>query len=244
MTGAVGTKERKKFYFLMWAFDFGFNDGFDTLIFLQMGYRVLAVEANPSLYKEGLHKFGNTSKLTLKNIGIRENQKQQSFYTNLVNNEWSSFNPNVGCRRSLDRTDYNYCTEQRVETTSCATIMAMHTPHIVKLDFEGGEEYCLKYIARMRRKPRHIIVELNPRTRDEIPNLLGSTYTRYKVVPQYRLTHATSGPFGEFGIDCQFHKQNKWWEWRSASKPLNFSCPEEVGMWLDVHITMDTLVSV
>jgi FkbM family methyltransferase len=57
------------------VFDIGFNDGRDTAFYMQAGFNVIAIEADPELYGKGREKFAKEiaeKRLVLLNIGIAQ----------------------------------------------------------------------------------------------------------------------------------------------------------------------------
>ena len=62
-------------------FDLGFNDGADAALYLQHGYSVVAVEANPLLVKEGNAKFAGAiadGRLKLLSVGIASDSQMDA----------------------------------------------------------------------------------------------------------------------------------------------------------------------
>ena len=82
-------------------FDIGFHKGEDTKYYLEQGYKVVAVEANPMLTDYGKLKFKNyieNGQLILLNIGIANENKILDFWVNDYCSEWSSFDKEIVCR--------------------------------------------------------------------------------------------------------------------------------------------------
>ncbi|MFY8165267.1 MAG: hypothetical protein ACOVJ8_01665, partial [Sediminibacterium sp.] len=69
------------------------HTGEDTRFYLNSGYDVIAIEANPFLVEEAKINFSkeiNSGRLTILNIGISNEEKIIPFYINHRLTEWSS----------------------------------------------------------------------------------------------------------------------------------------------------------
>src|SRR5258705_8559783 len=74
--------------------DLGAHNGDDTAYYLQKGFRVVAVEANPLLAEQVENRFqkeGRRGRLTVLNIGVAGQAGSMSFWVNADNSAWSSF---------------------------------------------------------------------------------------------------------------------------------------------------------
>ncbi len=75
------------------VFDIGMHNGDDTAYYLARGYRVVAVEANPSMCATARERFSqeiSEGQLSIRNIGIAETRGEMDFWVSNVT-EWSSF---------------------------------------------------------------------------------------------------------------------------------------------------------
>src|SRR5688572_26149772 len=82
-------------------YDLGVHHGDDTEFYLRKGFQVIGVEADPMQYesvRNHLSEYIQDGRLTLLNVGIWESRGSLTFYRNLDNDHWSSFDANYGCR--------------------------------------------------------------------------------------------------------------------------------------------------
>lgn len=82
-------------------FDIGMHIGQDTRHYLNKGFNVLAIEANPELVQQNKLKFKkeiDEGRLTILNIGISAKNETIPFYKNHRLSEWSSFVKEIGTR--------------------------------------------------------------------------------------------------------------------------------------------------
>ena len=158
-------------------FDLGVNDGRDALYYLDKGFRVVGVEANPRLYGNCTARLRQDTRMTLLNVGVWNEPRQLPFYVNLSNDHWSSFDPNYGCR---DGTPFE------VEYITCVTIADLlrehGTPHYLKIDIEGADKLVLQDLRKLNDRPQFISVEEYGVAALDDLHTLG--YEHFQIVPQ------------------------------------------------------------
>ena len=137
------------------------------------------------------------------------------FYVNRGYPEWSSFNFQRACRSSnapiSKRPPANAsgnCVEMRVGVVSCRELFALHgVPQVLKIDVNGNEHFCVESIATLGgRRPGYVVTEVSEASERIIGTLHGLGYREFKSVPQmpiHGIWGVTSGPVGEFGLDCR-----------------------------------------
>jgi FkbM family methyltransferase len=139
-------------------FDIGMHDGNDTRYYLDKGFRVVAIEANPVLADKAEKRFATeikAGKLTIENIGIHIKPETLTFYINESNSEWSSFVETLGKR------DGKFSTIS-VECVTLEALTAKHgVPHFLKIDVEGVDHLVVKDIPKLASRPRFVSVEDN-----------------------------------------------------------------------------------
>jgi len=147
------------------VFDLGMNTGMDTENFLKMGYKVLAVEANPMLAKEvgsrPMEMEARTNgKLKILNVGISNSSGETLDF-------WIPSNPNTPV--GWDREKYEKllsgggsftaafacrgasCYSVKVPTMSCTKLLeAEGNPYYMKIDIEGKDISCLMDVMENR----------------------------------------------------------------------------------------------
>src|SRR5205823_5749737 len=79
--------------------DFGMHHGLDSKFYLEKGFKVVGVEANPLLVAKAasdLREFLDSGQMVIEAVGIGRTRGSFSFYRSLQNDEWSTLD--------LDRT--------------------------------------------------------------------------------------------------------------------------------------------
>lgn len=187
--------------------DVGFNVGQDSAAYIEAGYDVIAIEANPYLVKEALQRtfFARAVKegrLQLLNAAIvSKNDAEQSWVTFYVGGHTE--------RNSMFKCRYAPCQEIKVATVTCAHLLNYCQPTYVKVDVEGADALCLEslfdhIIDDSGKAPKYISSEDFPTSLFDKASSAG--YVHFKHSPQ-KLHHggmkhgAGSGPFGEFVLD-------------------------------------------
>ena len=75
-------------------YDVGMNNGDDTAYYLSLGFRTVAIEANPELVKYAKARFAReiaSRRLIILNIGIADQEGELPFWICETNSRWSSF---------------------------------------------------------------------------------------------------------------------------------------------------------
>lgn len=139
-------------------FDVGMHDGNDTRYYLDLGYRVVAIEANPVLVKKCQERFADdiaAGKLIIENVGIHIQPGVLTFYVNESNSEWSSFVETLGKRGDKFHTI-------QIECVTLATLVQKHgTPFFLKVDVEGVDHLVVKDIPKLPSRPHFVSLEDN-----------------------------------------------------------------------------------
>lgn len=192
--------------------DVGFNIGQDAAAYLEMGYDVIAVEANPMLVAwanrtEPFQSAIASGRLVLLNRLIVQIGKE---------NEVVPFFIGRHTERSVPyECDSPPCKKVDVRTISCDVLNAQHGPfHMFKIDCdERGDIWCidgvLDSMRRGARPPKYLSVEAAPAglKKAKIKELAAAGFDAFKYTDGHkskggRERHgAGSGPFGEFVFD-------------------------------------------
>ena len=75
-------------------YDVGMNNGDDTAYYLSLGFRTVAIEANPQLVAQAKLRFAReiaSRRLIVLNIGIADREGELPFWICETNSRWSSF---------------------------------------------------------------------------------------------------------------------------------------------------------
>ncbi|HEY6505595.1 MAG TPA: FkbM family methyltransferase [Chitinophagaceae bacterium] len=162
------------------VFDIGLHKGEDTTYYLEKGYHVLAVEANPELANHCKEKFKDAIKanrLTILNAGVAKEAGVLPFYVNLYTSEWSSFDKTIGSRNNTSFETIN---------VPCVTTKSLFeeygVPYYMKVDIEGNDFLCLNDIPDSGIKPPYVSCEAVHLEWLDILKQKG--YTKFKLINQ------------------------------------------------------------
>lgn len=192
-------------------YDLGFHVGQDTEFYLKKGFRVIAVEANPMLVREGEARFSEEIKsgqLTLLNVGIGDKTGTFPFYVNKELSHWSSFDFKIGTQRG----EYDVI---EVEMTPLVELfMRYGIPYYLKIDIEGMDFIALQSLHYIADRPQYVSIENGPPFM--LRELVNLGYTQFKFINQksvpemqlqqparegfdifWKFPFGASGPFGE-----------------------------------------------
>lgn len=168
-------------------FDLGMNNGDDTVYYLHLGYRVVAVEADPVLAAEVARHSAEaiaSGRLVIVNQAISEQRGAADFWICEQNSVWNSFLKRVATRKG--------CTAHavRVPTVPLRDLFAEHgVPHYLKVDIEGHDPIAIRDIDPGD-APRFVSMEIA--TAEDFILLQSKGYTRFKCVEQRGFTAVQS----------------------------------------------------
>jgi FkbM family methyltransferase len=163
------------------VYDVGMHNGDDTAYYLLLGYRVVAVEADPNLVAGCERRFDDeirAGRLIILNCAIGPTPGNAKFWLCLDKPEWNSF-----LRANASRCGYR--TEAvDVCVRSFRSVLAEHgVPHYLKIDIEGYDIHCLRDLDKAH-LPRYLSLELVQI--DELLAVRELGYDRFKLVVQGR----------------------------------------------------------
>jgi len=227
------------------VFDLGFHNGDDTAFYLHKGYKVIAVEADPTLAEDGMKRFTDAIKsgdLVLLNKAVSNEKGPVDFYINPLHSNLNSltkeFAESVGGEsRHL-----------QVEAISLSDLYAQFgVPFYIKVDIEGADPIVAKDLLRLE-KPKYVSFETS---RTFYPTIFSALhlagYTRFQLVNQlnnptrsgdYKFSNHSSGYFGEdlpkdkwIPFQDMMSRYIKYTDLRDLDK-------DELSLgWLDIHAT-------
>lgn len=198
------------------VFDLGFYDGADSKAYLEGGFCVVAIEADPSLVQMALANFGvwlTTGQLRLANVALspdKGSEKWATFYLSKCTREWNSFYSTVGCRSCVPPhvPDLQACTAVPVQSIPCGAVFGTFgKPHYLKLDIEGAEPGCFEAMLTPEVKqylPQFVSSEITELS--YLDNLYKIGFRSFKLVRQDALHSGVgshSGPWGNNALDCR-----------------------------------------
>jgi len=176
-------------------YDVGMHVGNDAASYMAQGYRVIGIEANPVLVEHCRKRFErelSAGVLKILPVGVSDVNGVMPFYVNTGNNEWSSFDKEIGWRDAEG-------TVIEVPTMRFEEILEQFkTPFYLKVDIEGLEGHALNALKSLKPEdlPQYVSTEAN--SFDYLMILRSLGYEKYKLVDMR--AHgilAFSGPFGE-----------------------------------------------
>jgi FkbM family methyltransferase len=167
--------------------DVGAHNGDDTAYYLQRGFRVVAIEANPELAQAIAARFQEEcarGTLTVLNVGIASERGRMPFWVNDENSVLSSFDRDLVAKHG----GRNYRID--VECVPFADVLHRHgTPYYLKVDIEGHDRVCLDALEGPG-CPAYVSCELT-HVGGLIERLHAIGYRGFKLVNQSTYTEAT-----------------------------------------------------
>lgn len=158
------------------VFDVGLHNGDDTAYYLHLGYRVVGIEANPLLAAQCSRRFENEirqGRLTVVNTGVLKEPGVFTFYRNLQDDGWSSFDPQRGKKGEWE--------EMTIRCVTTGQLIAEHgIPFFMKVDIEGADIQALASLSPSN-CPAYVSLELNS-TDAIVERLIGLGYSSFKFV--------------------------------------------------------------
>jgi FkbM family methyltransferase len=139
------------------VFDIGLNNGDDAAYYLSLGYDVVGIEANPVLAAECTQRFENEirqGRMKVVNLGVLKEPGEFTFYRNLTDHGWSSFEPEKG--KNGGKWD-----ELTIHCVTTQQLIAEHgKPFFMKVDIEGADFQTLHSLTGGI-APAYVSLELN-----------------------------------------------------------------------------------
>ena len=144
--------ERREFYkqFIKpgdLCFDVGANIGNRTVIFLELGARVVAIEPQKKCYETLIKRFGNKIELVKKGLGEKESVEKLYVSELSAISSFSKQHINVMKEDRFKGTNWNSSVD--IEMTTLDTLLEKYgTPVFCKIDVEGYEYDVLKGLSK------------------------------------------------------------------------------------------------
>ena len=164
------------------VFDIGMHIGQDSINYLQEGFKVIAVEANPLLAEQNtnkFHKYIESGALAILNVGISDKEGNLPFYINKRTSEWSSFNFELGSRNN---------TPYEVKNIPCVTTESLFgkygIPYYLKVDIEGYDYLCINGLPKVSSGKGVKYVSCEATEVALIDTLFKKGYTKFKLIHQ------------------------------------------------------------
>jgi FkbM family methyltransferase len=167
-------------------FDIGLHTGQDTAFYLALGFKVVALEANPELIAQARARYGREveeGQLVLVEGCIAEpdeTKAETEFWVNEDDSALSSFDSSIAGRMG------HRLRRHLVMSVTMAELLKEHgTPHYAKIDIEGADQFCCNDLDPQD-LPQYLSTELSDFSCFSRLHQLG--YVQFKVIEQRHLT--------------------------------------------------------
>ena len=169
-------------------FDIGMHTGEDAAFYLKKGFRVVAVEGNPTLAAKGAETFAKaieSGQLVIESACVSNSPGKVEFFINSKVTEWSSSDPKLGARQFG-------ANAVRVPTVTVADLFERHgVPYYMKIDIEGAD--ALPILGLWESEARPVLVSYKASEFELVATLHAMGYRRFAVAQQ-RLVPLTRLP--------------------------------------------------
>jgi len=209
-------------------FDVGAHLGEDSDFYLKLGYRVVAIEANPDLVTRLAERFESEieqGRYVVVSSAIGESNRRVAFYVNETVSVWGTTE-----RKWAIRNDGKGAASKRIEVSSIRfeEVLRRHGyPLYMKVDIEGADLLCVRALECVDATARPMFVSIES-TKTSWRALLKEFdaferlgYTRFQIVDQRRHSRGSFRTLNQDAIDYQFEAH--------ASGPFG---ADLVGPWL------------
>jgi FkbM family methyltransferase len=192
------------------VFDVGMHRGEDTQHYLERGFRVVAVEANPALVRAVEERFPDAiaaGRLTIVGAAVAESRGTAEFAVCDEKTIWSSLDSSFVARNAKWGASYRTI---EVPAVCFSDLLEEHgIPHYLKIDIEGADMPCVRELRNVNQRPDYLSIEsavTAPRVGaeaafEELAELWTLGYRLFKFIRQDRhdprFPPESSGPFGE-----------------------------------------------
>ena len=217
-------------------FDIGMYDGSDSRYFLDAGYHVVAVEANPELAAKAMHAFQDDiqdGRLTVLNRA-RAGEPGEVALVLCADDLGAS---SIIESKVAHRNPSGSCTVQAV--TFAELIDQFGVPYYAKVDIEGADRHCILAITPDRR-PEFLSFEADNDLQELVTHLSSIGYRKFKLIGQcsfleldnerswgYRLRRRMMRTLG-FDHPLRVRRTGRWFQLMHSSGPAPWASD---GAW-------------
>jgi len=160
-------------------FDVGMNNGDDTAYYLFKGFRVVAIEADPTLIDCARERFAEPirqGRLELVNVAIGPREETAPFWICEGKSEWNSFDRRIASR------DGHTCHAIDVHCRPFRDLLKQYgVPYYLKIDIEGHDIFCVADLDP-RDLPKYVSLEMG--SVESLWALRDVGYKSYKLITQ------------------------------------------------------------
>ena len=172
-------------------YDVGMNDGDDTAYYLHEGYRVVAVEVDPTLIEQARERFAGPirqRRLELVQAAIGPRRETAPFWICEGKSVWNSFDRQMASREG------HTCYAIEVECRQFRDLLEQYgVPFYLKVDIEGHDAYCVADLDQ-RDLPKYVSLEMG-RQPEPLFMLRDLGYSRFKLITQNDHSQLAIDPF-------------------------------------------------
>lgn len=229
------------------------HHGLDSKFYLSKGFRVVAVEANPSMVafaERNLSSFVECGQLTIVERALwSQNAEQITFYLNAVKEDWSS-----GFQTFAEK-EGHVCQQIVVNTITLSELFQeFGVPYYIKCDIEGADRFFVQQLRAEAERP--VFVSVEALSLSLLVELVAAGYDRVQIVNQaLNALVAPPKPAREGNyFECKFNGHmsglfglelapERWLDFQEAAERyLNFKSLKQrddslAHGWLDFHVT-------
>jgi FkbM family methyltransferase len=168
-------------------FDVGMHNGDDTAYYLHRGYRVVSVEADPTLAAAAEIRFSSAiadGRLEIVNKAITAGRGEVDFWICDALTVWNSFDPTMATRQGMESHPI------KVPTVPMRDLFSQYgVPHYLKLDIEGQDHVAASDIDS-NDLPTYVSLEIT--SVDDFYVLRSKGYKQFKCIQQGSFTPVES----------------------------------------------------
>ena len=172
-------------------FDVGMNDGDDTAYYLHEGYRVVAVEVDPTLIELARERFAGPirqGRLELVQAAIGPRREKAQFWICEGKSVWNSFDREIASREG------HSCHAIDVDCVPFRDLLAQYgVPFYLKVDIEGHDSFCIADLDQQD-LPKYVSLEMG-RELEPLFRLRDLGYSRFKLITQNDHSQMAIDPF-------------------------------------------------
>ncbi|MGE0375670.1 MAG: FkbM family methyltransferase [Planctomycetaceae bacterium] len=176
-------------------YDVGMHKGEDSEFYLQKGFRVVGIEADPDLAQHcraRLQKFLDSGRLTIIEgavvdpAALVDGRTKVRFFKNSKASVWGTVQPDW-VERNLRLGSPSSATE--VDAIDFVDVIAHYgVPHYMKIDIEGSDMVCVEALRNFRERPTYLSLESDKTSfanvQREIAILEGLGYDGFQAIEQ------------------------------------------------------------
>lgn len=173
--------------------DLGMHLGEDTDFYLKKGFRVVGVEANPTLIEHCKNRFKEAiedGRVTILSGAIADEAlgENVTFFVNQRRSVWGTIHPSWAVRNEKLGSSSSAITVPRLNLED---VFANGLPYYLKIDIEGAEKLVLDFLIKTDGRPKYISLESEKVNFGnlllEMKLLTELGYRRFKVVQQWTI---------------------------------------------------------